>query len=155
MRLSKLQINIFQSHYFIFLLILLGCSQDKKKDSDNTAMAEQIETVIPSPMNGSIYTSAHQTNLKLTLTDAVNFGDIRQPVEPDIDILVDQSKQFQTVLGIGAALTDAAAETYYKLTPENQNKFMEAYYSQENGIGYSGKSSSILFPSINPYVCPS
>ena len=137
MRLSKLHFKIFQPHYLIFLLILLGCSQDKKNEADNTSMAEQTETVIPKPMNGTVYTSAHQSNLKLTLTDTVSFGEIRQPLEPDIDILVDQSKQFQTLLGIGAALTDAAAETFYKLPKENQDLFMEAYYSQENGIGYS------------------
>ena len=88
-------------------------------------------------MNGTIYTSAHNTDLKLSLTNSLVFGNFKQPLESEIDILVDPQKQFQTVLGIGAALTDAAAETFYRLTEENQGRFMEAYYSEEKGIGYS------------------
>lgn len=88
-------------------------------------------------MGGTIYTTAHNTDLKLTETASLTFGEIKQPLEADIDVLVDTDKQFQTVLGIGAALTDAAAETFYKLTKENQALFLEACYDIEKGIGYS------------------
>ncbi len=40
-------------------------------------------------------------------------------------------------MGIGAALTDASAETFYKLPKEKQDQFMEAYFNVEKGIGYS------------------
>jgi len=50
---------------------------------------------------------------------------------------VDSSKTFQTVLGIGGALTDASAETFFKLPKDRQREFLEAYYDREKGIGYS------------------
>ena len=129
----------FRYPFYLVILGLLGisCSQDQKKVSEDIAQEEADETVISTFMNGPVYTSAHSTELKLSLTDSLVFGDFKQPLETEIDVLVDPNKQFQTVLGIGAALTDAAAETYYKLSEENQDRFMEAYYSTENGIGYS------------------
>ncbi|MCP4231002.1 MAG: hypothetical protein GY771_12765, partial [bacterium] len=88
-------------------------------------------------MKGNIYTTAHKTDLKLAKTGELAFGEFKQPLETEIDVLVDPNKQFQTLMGIGAALTDAAAETFYKLSDENQEKFLEAYYDKEKGIGYS------------------
>ncbi len=88
-------------------------------------------------MKGTVYTTAHKTDQKLTPSSDIIFGELEQTLETSIGILVDPTKRFQTVLGIGAALTDAAAETFYKLTRENQNRFLEAYYSTDHGIGYS------------------
>ena len=74
---------------------------------------------------------------KIIEDNKLDFNDFVQPKETDASIIVDPSKTFQTFVGIGAALTDASAETYYKLTKENQDRFMEAYFSTEKGIGYS------------------
>ncbi len=41
------------------------------------------------------------------------------------------------MLGIGAALTDASAETFYKLPKDKQREFMTAYFDKEKGIGYT------------------
>jgi glucosylceramidase len=60
-----------------------------------------------------------------------------QPVETQVYVFVDPSKTFQTVLGIGGALTDASAETFAKLTKEKQDEIMQAYYSADKGIGYT------------------
>ncbi len=38
-----------------------------------------------------------------------------QPVETQICVFVDPTKQFQEYFGIGAALTDASAETFAKV----------------------------------------
>jgi glucosylceramidase len=65
------------------------------------------------------------------------FQQYKQPLETEAAIIVDASKEFQTFLGIGGALTDASAETFYKLSNKNQERFLEAYYSLENGIGYT------------------
>lgn len=114
------------------LIAIIGCTQ--KKSEPKTA-----ETVVTNVEHKTltVYTSAHNTDLKLSLTDSVEFNDFKQPLETESAILVDPSKQFQTFLGIGAALTDASAETFYKLSKENQDRFMEAYYSVDKGIGYS------------------
>lgn len=41
------------------------------------------------------------------------------------------------MLGIGGALTDASAETFYKLPKDKQKEFLTAYYSKDKGIGYT------------------
>lgn len=117
---------------FLVAIAIFGCTP-KKSDQKTT------ETVVTNVEHKTltVYTSAHNTDLKLTLTDSLEFNDFKQPLETESAILVDPSKQFQTFLGIGAALTDASAETFYKLSKENQDKFMEAYYSVDKGIGYT------------------
>src|SRR5205085_6363225 len=52
-------------------------------------------------------------------------------------VFVDATKQFQTFLGIGGALTDAAAETYAKLPENRRRELIKAYYDPKDGIGYS------------------
>ena len=127
------------SYGLIILLLSINCTTNNKDDSKSTVSeSESSKHNIPAQrMNTKIYTTAHKTDLKLAKTGELVFGEFKQPLETDIDVLVDPNKQFQTFLGIGAALTDAAAETFYKLTEENQEKFLEAYYDKEKGIGYS------------------
>jgi glucosylceramidase len=88
-------------------------------------------------IKGKVYTTAHKSALKLSLTSEVAFSEFKQPLETDIDIVVSSNKEFQEFVGIGAALTDAAAETFYKLSEKNQELFLEAYFDKEKGIGYS------------------
>lgn len=88
-------------------------------------------------IKGKVYTTAHKSALKLSLTSEVTFSEFKQPLETDIDIVVSSNKEFQEFVGIGAALTDAAAETFYKLSEKNQELFLEAYFDKEKGIGYS------------------
>lgn len=118
------------------LLLFVNCTPEKK-DSKPSVKSDDKTNTIPKTMKGVIYTTAHNTDLKLSQTSDLTFDDFKQPLESEVDVLVDPGKQFQSVLGIGAALTDAAAETFYKLSDENQQRFLEAYYDIENGIGYS------------------
>ena len=112
------------------LLFLASCKETVKEDKTGLS-------IDASSMENKIYTTAHHTNLKLTQTRSVVFNNLKQPLETEADIVVNPKRQFQSLLGIGAALTDASAETFYKLPNEQQDKFLEAYYSVENGIGYS------------------
>jgi len=52
-------------------------------------------------------------------------------------VFVDPGKAFQAILGIGGALTDAAAETYYKLPQSTRQELIRAYYDPKDGIGYT------------------
>jgi len=52
-------------------------------------------------------------------------------------VFVDPTKTFQTFLGIGGALTDAAAETFAKLSPAKQQEFLKAHYDRDKSIGYT------------------
>ena len=84
-----------------------------------------------------VYVTARDTGERLAKREPVSFSTLAQPDEHDPTILVDRSRTFQTLEGIGGALTDAAAETYAKLPAERQNELLKAYYDPEAGIGYS------------------
>jgi glucosylceramidase len=92
----------------------------------------------------TIYLTAKNTGDRLTKQpETLLFSDKPQPLESETFIVVDPSKTFQTMLGIGGALTDASAETFYKLPKERQQEVLEAYYSKTNGIGYTMARTNI------------
>lgn len=84
-----------------------------------------------------VYTTAENTDFKLTPTASVKFASAGQPLETEISVFVDPTKTFQTFIGIGGAITDASAEVFAKLSKAKQQEFLQAYYSATNGIGYS------------------
>lgn len=85
----------------------------------------------------TVYTTAADTSLRLTPTEVIEFSDFGQPFETQPCIFVDASKTYQTFMGIGAALTDASAEVYAKLSKEKQQEFMQQYFDKDKGIGYT------------------
>jgi len=84
-----------------------------------------------------VYTTAEKTTDRLSFRDSLSFKKMGQPLETQICVFVDPSKTFQTYMGIGAALTDASAETYAKLPLNKQQEFMEAHFDKKRGIGYT------------------
>jgi glucosylceramidase len=84
-----------------------------------------------------VYTTADSTQLRLTATDTLSFADFDQPLETQPCIFVDPSHSFQKFLGIGGALTDAAAETFFKLPADKQAEILQDYFDPEKGIGYT------------------
>ncbi|GEP49409.1 glycosyl hydrolase [Flavobacterium noncentrifugens] len=84
-----------------------------------------------------IYTTAENTKLRLSETGTAVFTASKQPLETEPSIFVNPKKQFQTFMGIGGAITDASAEVYAKLPKDQQKELIDAYYSQQKGIGYS------------------
>lgn len=84
-----------------------------------------------------VYTTAHNTDMQLAVMEPLVFSENLQSPETDVIISVNADKQFQTFLGIGGALTDASAETFFKLSYDTQERFLEAYYNKDKGIGYT------------------
>ena len=84
-----------------------------------------------------VYTTASGTDLRLTLSDTLHFADFGQPLETQPCVFVDPERSFQSIIGFGGALTDAAAETFYKLPADKQKEVLRAYYSLDNGLGYT------------------
>ena len=114
-------------------LFALACNQ-------KTAQLTPNVLVKPFSTEGksvAVYTTADSSNFKLSLTDNVQFRDLAQPNEGQISVFVDPTKTFQTFMGIGAALTDASAEIFANLSKDKQKTFLDAYFSQEKGIGYT------------------
>jgi glucosylceramidase len=60
-----------------------------------------------------------------------------QPLETQVCVFVDPAKTFQTILGIGGALTDSSAETFAKLPAPKQREILDAYFDSSKGIGYT------------------
>ncbi len=71
------------------------------------------------------------------------FAPLEQPEEHRPTIMLDASKTFQTIVGIGGALTDASAETFFKLPEERQKELLTAFFDREQGSGYSLCRTSI------------
>ena len=47
------------------------------------------------------------------------------------------SIEYQEMKGFGGAFTEAAADTLYKLSPENREKILKLYFDPQEGIGYN------------------
>jgi len=85
----------------------------------------------------TVYLTAKDTNQRLTKSGVLQFKPKPQPGEQEKTVFVYPSQQFQTFLGIGAALTDAAAETFYKMPKTKQQEFLKAHFDPKAGIGYT------------------
>ena len=84
-----------------------------------------------------VYVTEKGSNKRLSETETLKFTSEAQPPETETLVFVDPSQKFQTMLGIGGALTDAVAETFYKLSKEKQKELLGALYDKNLGIGYT------------------
>src|SRR3989475_12481649 len=84
-----------------------------------------------------VYATAESTSFRLTPTDSLAFKPSGPTSEAKVYVFVDPRKTFQSFLGVGGALTDAAAETFAKLPAARQDELLTAYYSSDRGIGYT------------------
>jgi glucosylceramidase len=84
-----------------------------------------------------IYLTARGTGDRLTKKDPVMFAPLEQPDEHVPTIILDKDKTFQSIIGIGGALTDASAETFFKLPAATQQEILTALFDRERGNGFS------------------
>lgn len=86
----------------------------------------------------TVYTTAKDTGQRLSVAAAaLQFKPMGQPKETQVCVFIDPRRTFQTFMGIGGAITDAAAETLAKVPPAKQKEIIDAYYDAEKGIGYT------------------
>jgi glucosylceramidase len=97
----------------------------------------QAKTSAMEGKSATIYTTADSSNLRLSKTDNLIFKNAVQPLEWEVSVFVNPNISFQSFIGIGGAITDASAEVFAKMSNENKQEFLNAYYSKDNGIGYS------------------
>ena len=117
----------------IMLLALFACSGTKTSISNISVAGKKVE----------VYTTAEKSTNRLTRVADLEFKRMGQPLETQICVFVDPARTFQTYYGIGAALTDASAETFYKLPLNKQQEFMEAHFDKKKGIGYNFARTNI------------
>lgn len=91
----------------------------------------------------NVYITAQGTDYRIAANSRTKFSLRPQPTEQEPCVFVDPAKSFQTFVGIGGALTDAAAETFDKLPKDKQDAFLAAYFNKETGIGYTLARTSI------------
>lgn len=118
----------------VLLSLLIGCTTSENMKNPMNSLVFNIKS---DSLKIKVYTTSSLSDIKLQLTGEARFSEFSQPLETEASIYVNTAKQYQTFLGIGAALTDASAETFYKLSKENQAKFLEAYFNVDKGIGYT------------------
>ncbi len=115
----------------LFCLLLMGTLFAQQKESKG----KQAFTTAGKKV--TVYTTAANTNLRLSPTAHLVFAKAAQPLETEISIFVEPQRKFQSLMGIGGAITDASAEVFAKLSKEKQQEFLTAYYDTQKGIGYS------------------
>src|SRR6201996_7450634 len=92
----------------------------------------------------TVYLTSKNSEFRMTQqAEKLHFSAKPQPVETEVAVFVDPSKTFQTMLGVGGALTDASAETFYKLPADKQKELLTAYYDKTAGIGYTMARTNI------------
>ena len=117
----------------------------QKKKTEKTITVEQPKTETRTSYNGKplkIYTTAKDSDLRLTLSNELTFKTAIQPLETEIAVFVNPNKTFQKFLGIGGAITDASAEVFAKLSSDRQEELLQAYFG-DNGINYNIIRTSI------------
>ena len=124
------------------VITMISCSEKKDQSNENTT-AKNATTFSTDGKKVMVYTTADSSDYRLSLTDTLVFTDKGQPVENEITVFVDPGKTFQTFFGIGAALTDASAETYYKMPKDIQKELIKAFFDKETGIGYTVARTNI------------
>ena len=127
-----------KNYYTLALIALIASCQspEGKTNSNKNTTVEYTQKSI------TVYTTAKDTDLRLTQTSEQEFTKARQPLETEIAVFVNPAKTFQTYLGIGGAITDASSEVFAKLNAEQQEKLLNSLFG-ENGIGYNIIRTSI------------
>ncbi|MFT4739866.1 MAG: glucosylceramidase, partial [Marivirga sp.] len=127
----------------IALFVLVAACSDPKGEEVATAEASAT-SYVENYDNKSlqIYTTAKDTELRLTKTSEHTFSEKVQPLETEITVFVNPRKTFQKYLGIGGAITDASAEVFSKLNDVQQDSLLQSLYGKE-GIGYNIIRTSI------------
>ncbi|WLT32365.1 glycoside hydrolase family 30 protein [Geothrix sp. PMB-07] len=86
----------------------------------------------------AVYRTAKGSPDRLARKADLAFTRLDQPNDEALaTVVVDPAKRFQTVVGFGGALTDAAAETWAKLPAARQAELIKAYFDPQEGLGYS------------------
>ncbi len=111
----------------LLCLTLFSCSGGQKV----------IKPYVVTGKTAKAFTTAENGNYRMSPSGPLGFKKMGQPLETQICVFVDPSKTFQTYTGIGAALTDASAETYAKMPKAKQKEFMDAHFDTQKGIGYT------------------
>ncbi|WP_297805761.1 glycoside hydrolase family 30 protein [uncultured Polaribacter sp.] len=121
--------------------VFIACNTSKTENHVSNSNETKVKEInINSKFQ--IFTTAKDTNLRLTKTKVGVFGKKVQTLETELAVFVNPKKTFQEFLGIGGAITDASSEVFATLNKEQQEEFLQAYFGK-NGINYTIIRTSI------------
>jgi glucosylceramidase len=115
----------------LILPLAISCVAEKKPQTGDTAVKALAAGKV------RIFQTAQANGTRLAELGPVDFAPFGQPLETQPCIFIDPTHTFQTVVGIGGALTDASAETFFSLSTAKQQEFITACFDAEQGIGYT------------------
>tara|TARA_B110000003_G_scaffold111447_1_gene114082 strand:+ start:23795 stop:25276 length:1482 start_codon:yes stop_codon:yes gene_type:complete len=124
------------------LLFVISCKDSKVKNVNKIETLDAFSQNTYNKKRLTVYTTAKDTELRLTKTGDQIFKVKEQPRETEVAIFVNPNKTFQKYLGIGGAITDASSEVFSTLNDDQQNKLLQSLYGKE-GIGYNIIRTSI------------
>jgi glucosylceramidase len=124
----------------VLLILITSCSDSKIKKENKKEPISSVANYTGKMIE--VYTTAKDTDLRLTKTSEQTFKKKVQPLETEVAIFVNPNKTFQKYLGIGGAITDASSEVFAALSEEQQNTLLQSLYG-DNGIGYNIIRTSI------------
>jgi glucosylceramidase len=123
-----LMVSAFVAFYFA-----VSCTPQKMKSEANVVS----DTISKTYSKVELFVTSKNNNARLADSGQFILSDLQNPDESFPTIMLDPSKTFQTIIGFGGAITDAAAETFYKLGKKEQDEIIRAYYDPNAGIGYT------------------
>lgn len=117
--------------------VIMACGNNNNNNKEKN-VEEGTTSYTTTDKKVKVYTTADTANWRLANTAGnLAFEEMGQPFENQIVVFVDPDKTFQTYFGIGAALTDASAETFYKLPKATQQEFLKAHFDKKEGLAYN------------------
>jgi len=127
---------------FAVLIFMLSCQDSKESKTEIKEIESVISTENYNNKTLKVYTTARNTDLRLTKTAKQEFTEKIQPLETEVAVFVNPKKTFQEYLGIGGAITDASSEVFSTLDKATQNQLLQSLYGKD-GIGYNIIRTSI------------
>ena len=121
------------------IISIVSCTGNQKQTNDPDTSQSLLSNSFKTIGFNSIrqYTTAEGSEARFALYSDLEVTHFEQPDEHFPTLILDADKRFQTIEGFGGALTDASAETFYKLPKAKQEEFIKAYFNPEEGLGYS------------------
>ena len=117
----------YRTTTLILLITLISCKEVRNSETtteDKTEMSSDSQMTSVLGKESIVYTTANESELRLTETGKFTFKSVKQPLENEVSVFVNPNKSFQSFLGIGGAITDASAEVFAQLPPEKQKEFL-------------------------------
>ncbi|MEJ2584797.1 MAG: hypothetical protein P8Z38_07060, partial [Robiginitalea sp.] len=79
----------------LFCIVLAGCTEIRKPGAEETGKAETASASQHAPVIGqeaTVYTTAHETDLRLAQTANPTFMGVGQPLENEVSVFVNPNK---------------------------------------------------------------